>query len=222
MASVVPTVYHIQFWCSSRVVNLARELGLGPEQLKIEVVDEKKLKEDPDFVKRNPLKVLPYYESGTGFSMVESGAIVQHLLELYDKEHKLHPAPAEAGASPEAIEKRAKFLQWVYYGPASMYHAVLPIFFKCFGVDKDKRDREALKPLVEKWTNKVITILKAELSDGRKFLLGEEFSAADIIVSYDLMTASFTGEEELLADPVIRSYFERVSARPAYIATYAP
>jgi glutathione S-transferase len=51
-----------------------------------------------------------------------------------------------------------------------------------------------------------------ELGD-KPYLLGDEFSAADLLLMYDLMTAGFINAK---MEPVLKAYYDRLAARESF------
>ena len=216
-----PTLFHTQFWSSSRPAYLLKCLGLtgkdGP--IAIAPISEEQLKNDPVLTKLNPQKRLPfYYDPDKDLKLNESGGMVQYLLETYDTTHKFWPAPGDP--------TRAEFLKLIHFGPATAYHVVVPIFFHYMspkGMEptsvkeleaKKKEFHEVVAPTYEQALDKF----------GGPFLLGETFTAADIVCIYDIMTVSFSGcaKELLGAHPKVQAYLDHISQCPIYKELYSP
>lgn len=218
MSSPTPDVlYHTQYWSSSRVAQLIRELDLPSTAVKVETITEATVKTDPDLTSKNVQKCLPYFEDNThNFSMVESGAIMSYICEKYDKDNRL-------SRDGKDMKKRAEWLQWLHYGPGTMYHIVVPVFMGTFGKEEDEWDKKLIEKKLQEWNSRVVPLLTKGLSDGRKFICGEEFSAADCSIGYDLMTASFTpfAETFIGKDGVIKEYLDRLKERDSWKALYA-
>ena len=68
--------------------------------------------------------------------------------------------------------------------------------------------------------DEVIAALRGALVPG-PFLLGEQFSAADVYVGSQLRWAMMFGAPGLKGDPVFESYAERLASRPALQRTQA-
>uniref|UniRef100_A0A7S1XDT9 GST C-terminal domain-containing protein n=1 Tax=Compsopogon caeruleus TaxID=31354 RepID=A0A7S1XDT9_9RHOD len=222
-ASESPRLYHIKFYSSSRVLGLIEELGIK-DKVNTRVIDAAKLRLDPELTQRNPTKRLPYLELGDGLDgVIESGAIIQFLLEMYDTNHTLSFPPLTAGDSKDQVRKRAQFLQFLYFGPSTAYHTIMPIFFQTFGVPHDKRNQAEIQRLAGDWDRLVVGVLVKQLKEsGGPYLMGPKFTAVDIAISFDLMTASFTGVPSLLADPLLAEYFKLISSREVFKNLYSP
>lgn len=128
------------------------------------------------------LQVPVYFEGDKlhpSFVLVESGAIVMYLLEKYDKEHKfLLPATAD-------IHKRAKMHQFLQYGPAELYNLAAQLD-EVKKAPEDKRDNDRLAKLNAKFKTEYGPFLEKELGQ-KQYLLGDEFTVADLVISYDLL-----------------------------------
>ena len=208
----IPTLYHCKWFCSSIPFQAIKELGLQ-EKVAVEEVTMEKLKTDPAIAEVNPRQVLPFLRLPSGQTIVEAAAILMYLLENYDVDYKMHPAPRS--------KDRAKFFQGVVFGVAEGYKTVVPIFMLSFGKKREERDREKIEELKKKFDHTVIGHIKHEFSDGRDYYLGEQFSAVDMVFGYVLMTAAFA-DEDLLTDPIVKAYHDRLAARETYMALYSP
>lgn len=218
---VQPTLFHNQFWSSSRPAAVLMELGLTKESggpIEIATISEKELKSDPWLIKSNPQKRLPFFYDPTNeLSLNESGGMVQYLLETYDTQNKLWPAMNDP--------TRPEFLKLLHFGPATAYHVAVPIFFRFMAPEGDPlrtsdKDFEAKK---KDWHKFVAPTLEQALDKyGGPFLLGDQFSAADIVCGYDLMTLSFTecAKELFEPHPKVKSYLDKISKREVYKKLY--
>ena len=205
----VPTLYHSKWFCSSIPLWALQELGVPETEIAVVSITQEQLKTDPTIAKLSPRKVLPVLAYPDGTTILEAGAILLHFLEKFDKEYKLHPSPS----SP----LRAKFLQHIFYVVSEAYAAVVAVFGVSFSTPKEKRDRAVVDPLMEKYNTKVVKYLERELEYGKRpYLLGDEFSAADIAFGYIIMTASFCNGEDTLVSEVAKKYHERCSQRELY------
>lgn len=216
-----PTLYHIQFWSSSRPLAVLLKLGAAGRAgapVDVVAVTEAQLKTDATLVAANPQKRLPLFvDPSRELVLAESGAIVQHTLETYDTEHALHPRVGDTA--------RADFLQLLHFGPASAYHIAVPMFFRASPPVEALRTREDTFEMCKKqWHQIVVPTLERALDKfGGPYLLGTELSAADLVLGYDVMTASFSGVPELLGDhPKIKEYHDLISKDAVYMKIYTP
>ncbi|KAL8740580.1 MAG: hypothetical protein Q9190_006737 [Brigantiaea leucoxantha] len=88
----------------SKVSIIMKELGLLYEIDPIQFSDVKK----PEYLAVNPNGRLPaIHDPNTGITLWESGAIIEYLIELYDKDHRL----SFASGTPESFHAK----QWLYF-----------------------------------------------------------------------------------------------------------
>lgn len=160
----------------------------------------------PEWRRRmNPVGKVPVMTCGTSFKMYESGAMVQHLLDAYDHEQKLQP---ERGTDNHGI-----FLQWCWFAEAT--------FCRATGEIANHRREFAgalLEPVLEEMRNRArecMRALDAALADGRSYLMGDAFTAADIMMGYAFVSFERNVGNEALP-PNAERYWRRLKARPAY------
>ena len=104
------------------------------------------------------------------FILVESVAIVMYLLEKYDTQYKLLIPPTD-------IQKRAKMFQFMHYASSTLY----PL-----NADAHLQDNAAvMEKCVKQFKNEVVPFLTRELGD-KQYLLGDQYTVADLLISYDL------------------------------------
>jgi glutathione S-transferase len=239
VASIVrptaPTLFHTLHFSSSRPLFVLYELGAVAGDGVVESPDAKKaktaehaassktppppvhvvhityeqLKNDPVLSELNPQKRLPfYYDPIHNLKLTESGGLVEYLLETYDVDHTLHPPPHH--------DTRADFLSLLHFGPATAYHIGVPILFP----GPDVADKK------KQWHDIVAVTLERSLQkyDGGPYLLGDQFSAVDAVLAYDLITvAASTAADELFAEhPTLKAYHTLLQDRPAYKKTFPP
>jgi glutathione S-transferase len=194
------TVYHVPVTRSLRVLWLCQELEL-PHQVK--TVDfAAAYRAGPEWRALNPVGKVPAMTDG-GFTMFESGAMVQYLLDRHGK-GRLQPAPG--------TESHGIYLQWSWFAEATYARPIGEIVNhrRAFG------EAGEIPAVVEEMKGRARLCSKAvdRALRGRSYLLGEEFSAADIMMGYSVMLAQrFTSTEGL---DELNAYWARLSARPAY------
>ncbi|CAB9517035.1 S-transferase-like protein [Seminavis robusta] len=217
---IKPTLFHTKFWSSSKPAYVLKGLGLtgkgGP--IEIATITEQQLKEDPILTKLNPQKRLPFfYDPTKDLKLNESGGMIEYLLETYDTTNKLWPSPGEP--------TRAEFLKLLHFGPATAYHIGVPILFHYMA--PEGTEATPVKVLEEKkkqWHEVVAPTYEQALDQfGGPFLLGDKWTAVDVVAGYDLMTISFAGcgKEMLDAHPKVNSYLEKISQCPLFKELYS-
>lgn len=148
------------------------------------------------------------------YTMFESVAIVLQLIDEHP-ESNLAPPPASA--------ERALYYQWSIFAAAEVDPAIMTYF------DNALRPLDSMRPpgtqhdagLAEKGRRDfgVRAAMLSNALSGQDYMIGAEFSGADIIVGHSCFMASFTG---LIGDyPVLDDYYRRLTARPAHKRAYA-
>jgi glutathione S-transferase len=183
---------------SVRIVWLLEELGLPYELERVEFLPPAK----SFFAQKTPLGKLPVIEDGE-VVMCESGAIVEYVLERYG-EGRLAPPPG----SPE----RAAFLQWLHFAESTAFPPLgIVVWLTGYRDDaaahakiiEDARARAAMG----------FDFLEEQIGD-RLYLLGEAFSAADIMMGFTLVAAQMLGVLDA-RHPRLNTYVARLQERPA-------
>jgi glutathione S-transferase len=199
-------IHHARRTRSARVIWLLEELGVPYQIQQLEFTPA--ALQTPEHLSLHPLGQLPVIEDD-GVTMIESGAILEYLLERYG-EGRLAPALG----SPT----RSQYLQWFHYGEASLARYVSDIVRGRFGVPESTRCVEFI-PFARERFKQAITPVDKVLGT-REFIAGPEFSAADIMVSYGIVMAKIVGE--LPADFAnVAAYMSRLKSRPAYTKAWA-
>ncbi|HVJ37062.1 MAG TPA: glutathione S-transferase [Stenotrophomonas sp.] len=213
------TVHHLNNSRSQRVLWLLEELAL-PYRIERYERDPQTLLAPPALRAVHPLGKSPVVVDGEHV-LAESGAILDYLTERYDTERVLSPTPRPVD-SPE----RLRFRYWMHYAEGSamppllltlvfqrLRQAPMPFFARPIARSiADKTMRRFVGPQVKlhlDWMESQLGV------DG--WFAGERFTAADIQMSFPVQAAAVRGGG--LADyPKLRSFLERVQARPSYQA----
>ena len=194
-------IYHVPGSRSVRVIWLCEELGLPCE---VETIDfSPRFRATAEWRAKSPTGKVPVLDDD-GFTIYESGAMVQYILTRYG-DGRLQPAQGWANG--------ALLLQWCWFAEATfarplgdiMHHTVF------------KPEPERIPAVVVDAKNRALVCLdavEAALADST-YLLGDEFTVADVMMGYTLRLAQRTG---VLADahPNASAYFARLESRPAY------
>jgi glutathione S-transferase len=193
-------LYHASMTRSVRIVWLLEELGVPYELVKLDFLGGDLQR--PEYLARNPLGKVPTLEDGD-VRIFESGAITEYLCEKYDK-GRLAPPPG----SP----RRAEYLQWLHWAEATAMPPVGDFFQNSMIKPEEKRIPQVVPEALEKigvW----LAALEKHLA-GKKYLLGDEFSAADIMLAYTVNGARFSGQLDARF-PNVQAWVERLAERPA-------
>ena len=201
-------VHHLADSRSQRILWLLEELGLPYEVVRYER-DPKTMLAPPSLKKVHPLGKSPVIvdtgsEDGVGEERViaESGAIVDYLVEK--AEGRLGP--------PANRDSVLLYRHFLHYAEGSMMPPLLALLV----VDRlSLLGRPAKKPLLSLFKIH-LDWLESELA-GRDWFAGEEFTAADVMMSFPLEVARHrAGLDD--SYPHLNDWLERIHARPAYAA----
>lgn len=192
-------LYHAPRTRSVRVLWLLEELALPVELVTVPF----KAPSSEFFVQETPLGKIPTLED-EGTVLCESGAIVEYLLERY----------GEGRLAPEVSSPlRARYLQWLHFAEGTAY---LPLGVMVW-LTRYRDDAEKHVSLLEDLRHRAaggMAFLEQHLGEG-PWLLGDDFSAADVMTGFTLTAARNLG---VLDDryPGLMAYIARLEARPAY------
>ena len=207
------TVHHLNNSRSQRILWLLEELGLEYEIKKYQR-DPKTMLAPPELKAVHPLGKSPVISDGDTV-VAESGAIIEYLVERYGN-GRLVPAPG----TPEKL----KYTYFLHFAEGS---AMSPLLMKLvFDRVENGPMPFFVKPVARAIARKVkggfvnpniqaqLDYLEAELAQ-RPWFAGQEFSAADIQMSFPLEAATARGG--LGAQyPKLLGFVQRIHARPAY------
>lgn len=193
-------VHHLENSRSQRILWLLEELGMDYEVVRY-ARDPKTLLAPPALARVHPLGKSPVIVD-EGRAVAETGAIVEYLVEKADG--RLGPP-----ANREAV---LRYRQFLHYAEGSM----MPPLFAILVVNRlGLLGKPARAPLLAMF-GKHLDWLERELAE-RDWFAGEEFTAADIMMSFPLEAArSRAGLDE--TRPNLTDWLERIHARPAYAA----
>jgi glutathione S-transferase len=185
---------------------LCEELGLEYEVVAVDFSAE--YRASPEWRRLNPVGKVPVLIDG-GLTMFESGAMLQYLLDRYG-DGRLQP---EAGTPEHAI-----YLQWCWFAEATFARPLGEIVNHRRALPEAEQSDAAIAEMQER-SRLCIQALDQALAD-RPYLLGETFSAADIMTGYSLMLATRLVPGGF--PPNVAVYWQRLSERPGYVAAIAP
>ncbi len=192
------TVHHLENSRSQRVLWLLEELEL-PYRVRRYERDPKTMLAPPTLRQVHPLGKAPLIEDD-GRVVAETGAIVEYLVEK-----------AGGRLSPPANrESVLRYRHFLHYAEGSM----MPPLFALLVIGRlGLLGRPARAP-VQKMLDVHLDWLESELGS-RAWFAGDEFSAADVMMSFPLEAArARAGLDE--RRPNLIDWLERIHARPAY------
>jgi len=155
------------------------------------------------FSQATPLGKFPVLEDGA-VTIFESGAIVEYVLERWG---------AGRLAPPLGAPGRGPFLQWLHFAEATAFPPLGTIVWHTLY----KQDAERLPSVIEDARSRARTTLGVveRALAGKEYLLGTEFSAADIMMGFTLEAAKALGVLDATL-PNLAAYLARLEARPAF------
>lgn len=207
------TVHHLANSRSQRILWLLEELGLEYEVKRYER-DPETMLAPPELKAVHPLGKSPVITDGD-LVVAESGAIIEYLVDKYGN-GKLAP---ERG-TPE----RLQYTYWLHYAEGSamlplllklvfnrVETAKMPFFAKPFakGIARNVRSN-----FIEPQIRQHLDYLEAEVAKTGYFV-GDQFSAADIQLSFPLEAAAARGGLDQKW-PNLMAFLDRIHAMPAY------
>lgn len=194
-------IYHSRRARSVRIIWLLEELGIPYE---LETVDFKpEVLKGEAYLRVHPLGQIPAITDG-GVHMIESGAILEYLLETYGA-GRLAPPPGSKG--------RPEYLQWFHYGEATLARHVGEIVRHRFSQPESQRIPAAADDARRRF-RQALAFVESSLP-ARRHIIGDEFTAADIMLSYGITMARVIGELPPESSNVA-GYLERLKERPGY------
>lgn len=202
------TIYHLEGRRSERLVWLCEELGI-PYELKYKLGD---LRGSMQTIRElNPgMPVAPTVEI-EGQVMVESGAIIEYILDKYT-DSKLMPAIDSPSYK--------YYLQWMHFAEGSFASRVITQFATNRVRMQNKIPKPEPKPgqprLVD--TPKVLEYLDTFLAENEYFG-GDQFSAADIMMLFPTNLTQAWYVADLTPYKNLLAWRDKVQARPAYERT---
>jgi glutathione S-transferase len=187
------------------VIWLLEELGVPYELHRLDFTPD--ALQAPEHLQLHPLGQVPVVEV-EGQTMIESGAILEYLLERYGQGQLAPPTGSMA---------RAEYLQWFHYGEASLARYVSDVVRTRFGMPESVRCAEYTPYARERYILALAPVDK--VLNSREYIVGSDFTAADIMVSYGIIMGKITGElpKDLLN---VAAYMERLKQRPAYLKAW--
>jgi glutathione S-transferase len=206
-------VHHLNNSRSQRVLWMLEELGVEYET-RLYRRDPRTLLAPPELRAVHPLGKSPVV-TDDGVTLAESGAIIDYLVDRYGEGRFAPPY----GTSPE----RLRFNFWMHYAEGS---AMPPLLLKLVALRIGSAPMPFfVKPIARRIAQTMqdsfidpqlklhLGFIEGELAKSEWFA-GDEFSAADVQMSFPLETASQRAGAKQL--PRVMAFLQRIHARPAY------
>jgi len=206
-------VHHLNNSRSQRLLWLLEELGVLYD-IKRYQRDPKTMLAPPELRQIHPLGKSPVITDGD-VTLAESGAIMEYVVEKFGR-GRLIPKPG----TPEKL----RYIYWMHFAEGS---AMPPLLMKLI-LDRMMKAPLLVRPVAKAIANKVKTtfvepnirrqldFMEGELGRSTWFA-GDEFTAADIQMSFPLEAASARGGLDA-SRPKLMEFLARIHAREAYRA----
>jgi glutathione S-transferase len=206
-------VHHLNNSRSQRVLWLLEELGV-PYEVKRYERDAKTMLAPPELLAVHPLGKSPVIVDGA-VTVAESGAIVEYLVDKYGA-GRLIP--------PTGSAQRLRYTYWLHYAEGSaMPPLLLKLVFNRIAANPAPWPISAIArriastvqdSFIDPNLKRHLDFMEAEMTANAWFA-GEEFTAADIQMSFPLEAAASRGGLNA-SRPKLMAYLDRIHARDAY------
>ena len=194
------TVHHLENSRSQRVLWLLEELAL-PYEVKRYERNKATMLAPPELRQVHPLGKSPVI-TDDGRTVAETGAIVEYLVEKAD---------GRLGA-PTHREALLRYRHFLHYAEGSLMPPLLVLLVLGRIPLLGKRAAKRIQPMVDVH----LDWIESELAS-RSWFAGDEFTAADVMMSFPLEAARTRGGLDALR-PATIAWLARIHARPAYQA----
>lgn len=194
------TLYHSPFTRSHLIRFALEETGLSHEIVRLDA--SKGEHKSPSYLRVNPLGQLPAMIDGD-VTIREAAAIC---LYLADK------APEKNLAPPVTSPARATYYHWAVFSVATQLIALAKIAMNTRFLPEPMRSAAVAEDGRQQWAS-VAPVIADAVRD-KRFLLGDAFSMADVLIGGSLWLANLI--DVLAPYPDLVAYHGRVSDRPAF------
>ena len=191
-------VHHLNNSRSQRILWLLEELGAPYEIVHYTRMSPIPLA-PPELKAVHPLGKSPVI-TDDGNTIAESGAIVEYILDKYGND-RLRPVADS--------HDHAKYIEWTHYAEGS---AMLPMLMHMY-LGFLGEGAAPLRPRVDSEIANHLSYMENAIR-GRQFFVGNDFSGADVQLTFVLEAADASGLLEQY--PGLTEYLGRMQARPAY------
>jgi glutathione S-transferase len=182
---------------AARSLWAAEELGLNYEHIPTSVGDSRK----PEFLKLNPNGHIPAIDDD-GHILCESMAINLYLAEKYGK----------APFWPADVRAHGEVYQWSFWGMMETEAHMLALLTHKLFLPAEQRSEAAVKSASEA-IKAPLKVLDDHLK-GREYLLGKDFTVADLNVASVLVLGNFI-QFDFSLTPAVHAWLGKCLSRPA-------
>ncbi|HEX7409526.1 MAG TPA: glutathione S-transferase family protein [Candidatus Binatia bacterium] len=193
-------LYHAAQTRSVRPRWLLEEIGAPYTLVRLDM--SKGEHKSPEYMKIHPHGAVPALVDGD-LTLFESAAICAYLADKFPEKHM-----APAVGTPA----RGLYYQWMFYTMATLEPPVIEVVLHTVMLPEAQRSAAAAEAGRTKFAQ-VAQVLEQALA-GKSFILGDQFSVADVMVGSTLGWAQMMGI--LSGHPVLEAYVGRLATRPAF------
>jgi glutathione S-transferase len=188
-----PKLYHMPQTRAGTTLWMNEELG---DVCDLKLINLRKGEgRTPQFLKINPMGKLPALEH-KGVVVTEAAAICAYLADVFPS----------AGLAPATSDpRRGVYYRWMFFAPS----CIEPMMLDRLG----KVTRENTTAAGHGDFERVMASIEQALSNG-PFILGDKFSAADVVMGSTLFFATMFGA--IPKEGRVKDYVDRIAARPAH------
>lgn len=196
------TIYHSPMARSCRIIWLAEEMRLEYQLETMALFSEEMTGQS--YLEIHPLGKVPAIKDGD-LVLWETLAIIEYLTAKYGTSEMLPPRDTPAGA---------KAVQWMEFGENQLTVMASEVIVHAADMLPEGRTIPALVERGKTELPKLIAVLENALK-GHTYMVGDTFTAADIIMGFAVMIATHAG---FVNDqtPLCQQYYARLEQRPAY------
>jgi glutathione S-transferase len=193
-------LYYCPMTRATRPRWLLEEIGAAYELVRVDL--GKGEQKRSEFLKIHPHGRVPALVDGN-LTVFESSAICMYLADKFP-EKKLAPALGSTA--------RGLYYQWMVYAVATAEPPVLKVFLNT--VRRPEQERNPSEAETGRTEFREVAAVLARALEGRPFLLGDQFTAADVMVGSIVGWAR--GLKLIEEHPTLKEYSRRLVERPAY------
>jgi glutathione S-transferase len=186
------TLYHVPPSRSSIALWMVEEIG-QPYELKVLSINAGETRA-PGYLAINPMGKVPALDHD-GTIVTEAAAICAYLADTF---------PAARLAPPLGDKRRGPYLKWLFFGPGCLEPAIIDKMLE--------RPAAPQRALGYGDHATLFDVLAKALATG-PYLLGEHFTAADVVIGSGLRWGSWT--KAVPERPELQAYLARLAERPA-------
>jgi glutathione S-transferase len=197
----VITVYHLNSSRSERVVWLLEELGI-PYRMET-------FRREPNGAAPAAMKAIhaigrsPIIHDGDTV-LAESGAIVEYLVQRHG-DGRL--------AVPHDAPNYPRYLYWMHFAEGSL----MPLMLNALVLSRVPEAKESpVNKRVRDRVQAVVGFIDAELRTRGPYFVGEEFTAADVMMQFPFGTMRRYLQYDLEGSANVRAWLDRIEERPAF------